>query len=442
MPPFTLPSETEITLSVPVLVFAVVVCTLSGVIAGLAPAVQTSRTSAAETMREGAWAIGDRRLNLRRGLVVLEFALALTLLAGGGMAVQAWARQMRADLGFRADHLTTFSLPVPRGRLGTPEQVRTFYGSLAEQVSALPGVVGSSVSTGMPVAGVGFRRQFEIADSRAVRPEARPWTGINIVSTSYHATFGIPILRGRAFADTDREGSRPVAIVNETFAARFLAGRDPIGRHVLVSPIKIGAPGTAAAPPIDWEIVGVQGDAANAGPGRPAAPELMLPFAQNPWPTVLMAVRTTGDVAAPQMAIADILHTLDPTVPMARVQTIEQTLSESVAADRFYTVFFAAFAGVALLLAAVGIYGVGKRRVLGQILREGLTTALAGTAIGAIGAAFIGRTLRGAIYGIEPSDPLLFAAVAFTLLFAALVACLVPARRAASVDPMVALRQN
>jgi putative ABC transport system permease protein len=410
-------------------------------------------------MREGGRTIGDRRFALRRGLVILEFALALTLLAGGGLAVHAWVRQMTADLGFRADHLTTFSLPVPRGRLTTTDQMRTFYGSLAERIAALPGVGSASVSTGMPVSGAGYRGQFEIAGDRVVDPEKRPWTSVIMATASYHGTFGIAIRAGRTFADTDREGSRPVAIVNETFARRFLAGRDPIGQHLVMAPPVSGA---SMAAPLDWEIVGVQADAANAAPGRPVAAEVVLPFAQNPWPMAVVAVRTIGDAAVPWSAIADVLRTIDPTIPMARVQTIEQTLSRSMASDRFYTAFFVAFAGIGLVLAAVGIYGVmsfavaqrtheiglrmalggSRRHVVGRILREGMTTALAGTILGAIGAAFVGRLLQGAVYGIEPSNPLPFIAVAAALLLAALVACVVPARRAASVDPIVALRRN
>ena len=461
MPPFTLPSETEITLSIPVLLFALTVCTLTGIAAGMAPAWQASRTSAAETMKEGGRTIGDRRFGLRRGLVVVEFALALTLLAGGGMAVHALIRMMTVDLGFRAERLTTFTVPVPRGRFVTPEQAQIFYELLSEQIAALPGVASASVSTGTPIHRPGFSRQFELAGERAATPAARPWTGVNIVSPTYHSTFGIAIRRGRTFARTDGPASRLVAVVNEAFAARFLAGRDPVGQRVLMSPFTFTVPGAKPPPPVEWEIVGVQADTANAGPGRPTHPEVVVPFAQNPWPYTLVAVRMAAG-PAPQTAIADIVRRLDPRLPMARVQTIEQTLSEATAADRFYTVFLAAFAGVALVMAAVGIYGVmsfavaqrtheiglrmalggGKTQVLTQVVREGMTTALTGTALGAIGAGLIGRTLQGAIYGVDPTNPVTLAAVAATLLLAALVACVVPARRAASVDPMVALRQN
>ena len=203
----------------------------------------------------------------------------------------------------------------------------------------------------------------------------------------------------------------PVVIVNEAFATKFLTGVDPVGQRVLMSPFVVGASGPPPAP-IAWEIVGVQANAANAGPGRPPFPEIAVPFRQSPWPRTIVAVRTSAG-AAVEMAIADIVRQIDPALPMANVRTIEQTLSQSVASDRFYTVFFATFAAVALLLAAVGIYGVmsfvvvqrthGDRtadgagrtagQVVAQILREGMGTALAGTVLGAAGAAFIGRAL-------------------------------------------------
>jgi len=412
-------------------------------------------------MKAGGRAIGDRRFGVRRALVVVEFALALTLLAGGGMAVHALVRVTTTDPGFAARHLTTFRLPVPPGRLATADHVRAFYGSLSERMAAVPGVEASSVSTGMPIRGTQFGRQFEIVGQPAGDPDARPWTRVNTVTPSYHSTFGIPIRRGRPFADADRAGSRPVAIVNEAFAEGFFAGRDSVGQRILLSPVTFGTPGPPPAP-IEWEIVGVQGNATNQGPGRPAFHELLVPFAQNPWPRAIVAVRTSAGRAVPQAALADVLRTLDPTLPMAEVETIEQTLQETTAADRFYTVFLAAFAALGVALAAVGIYGVmsfvvaqrthelglrmalggDKARVLMEVFREGMSTALVGTALGGIGARFIGAALAGTVYGVEPGNPMTFAIVAATLLLAALVACIVPARRAASVDPMVALRQD
>jgi putative ABC transport system permease protein len=213
---------------------------------------------------------------------------------------------------------------------------------------------------------------------------------------------------------------------------------------------------------VPWEIVGIQADVVNDGPGREAQPEIQVSFWQTPWPRVTLAVKTTGPASDITASVAAVVRGVDPTLPVTGIRTIEQTLSESVASDRFYTVFFAGFAVVALALAAIGIYGVmsfavaqrtheiglrmalGARRsqVLGQILREGMSTALLGTAIGGVGAILIGRALKGAVSGVDSTNPLLFVAVAALLLTAALIACVVPARRAATVDPMVALRQD
>jgi putative ABC transport system permease protein len=442
-----------------VLIFALVVCTLSGLLAGCAPAWQATRTSPAEVMKEGGRGIAGGRHGLRRALVVMEFALALTLLVGGGMTVSALVRTMNVDLGFRAEHLLTFDLPVARGRLGTPEAVEGFYRQFLDRAAGVPGVASMAISTGMPIQGPDFGREVDIPGRSF--PEHRPGAGINMVTPGYYRTFGIPLKRGRVFTERDRARSQPVAIVNETFVTLFLTGVDPIGQRVVFPPFAVGQD-RPPSEPVQWEIVGVRANVANAGPGREAYPEIDVPFWQNPWPRVTVAVQTAGDAAGVQASMADVLRGLDPELPMTNVRTIEQTLTRAMADDRFYTVFFVAFAAIALLLAGIGIYGVmsfavtqrsheiGVRmalgaqhgQVIGQVLREGMLTALAGTAVGGVGAILVGRALSGTVFGIDTSSPLMFIGVALTLLVAALVACLVPARRAASVDPMVALRQD
>jgi len=458
MPAYTLPSETEVTLSIPVLLFAFGSCTFAGIVAGCLPAWQASRASISDVMKEGGRSVGAARHGLRRALVVAEFALALTLLAGGGMAVEALSRMMRADLGFRGERLVTFTLPVTRGRFTEPAAVDTFYRTVVERASALPGVASVSVSTGMPVTGARFGDGIEVPTS--TEPERRRRTTVNMVSATYYSTFGIPIARGRGFTEHDRAGSAPVAIVNQTFVTQYLGGVDPIGQRIRFAPFSFGEATRSAA--VEWEIVGVHADVANGGPGRDVFPEMDVPFAQVPWPRAIVAVQTTGDAASLTASLADVVAGIDPALPIADVRTIEQTVQEAMSDDRFYTVFFAAFAAVALVLASVGIYGVmafavaqrtheiglrialgaRKRQVLSQVLREGMLTALVGTALGGVGAAMIGKGLQGTVYGVDTSNPVTFVAVASLLLAAALAACLIPARRAASVDPMVALRQD
>ncbi|MEO5823650.1 MAG: FtsX-like permease family protein, partial [Vicinamibacteraceae bacterium] len=347
-------------------------------------------------------------------------------------------------------------------------QIAAFYRTLIEQAEAVPGVESLSVSTGIPVAGGFFGTGWTIEGRPADR--ARGGGPVNMVTPTYYDTFGIAMVAGRTFDDRDRAGGTPVAIVNEAFVKQYLPDVDPIGQRVVFPPFSVepvravvDANARNVAPaPVAWQIVGVHRDVANWGPGRAARPEVTVPFWQLPWPRATLAIRTSGPASSVVKSLGDVVHRLDPNLPLSDVSTIEQTLAESTASDRFYTVFFAAFAAVALVLAGIGVYGVmsfavaqrtheiglrmalGAQRgqVLGQILREGLSTALIGIAFGSAGAVLIGRALEGAVFGVDATNPLTFSVVAAMLLTAALIACIVPARRAASVDPMIALRQD
>ena len=458
MPAYTLPSETEIVLSLPVLLFAFAACAIAGLLAGLAPAWRASRTDIADVMKEGGRSVSSGRDRLRRVLVVVEFALALTLLAGGGMAVRALVTMMSADLGFRAERLVTASLPVARGKLATSGEAEAFYRTLLEQARAVPGVESVSLSTSIPVGGGNLGTGWTLEGRPAER--ARGGGPVNLATPSYFTTFGITMVSGRIFDENDRGGGVPVAIVNQAFVKQYLPDVDPIGRRVVFAPFS-SVPGPRLAP-VAWQIVGVQRDVANDSPGWPVRPEVTLPFWQMPWPRAVIAVRTSGPSANVVLSVVDVVRRLDPGLPLADVRTIEETIARATAADRFYTVFLAGFAAVALLLAAIGIYGVmsfavaqrtheiglrmalgaHRRQVLGQILREGMGTALIGAAIGTAGAVAVGRVLEGTVSGIDAGSPLTFGLVAALLLGAALVACFLPARRAATVDPMVALRQE
>jgi putative ABC transport system permease protein len=280
-----------------------------------------------------------------------------------------------------------------------------------------------------------------------------------MATSGYARTFGIRTITGRQIDDRDRAGTTRVVTVNEAFVRRYLGDANPIGQRVVFAPPTFVERRPA---PEAWEIVGVSADVANDGLRLEVNPEITVPFWQVPWPRARVAVRTSVPATTVVSSMADVVRGLDPTLPLHEVETIEETMTDATAPDRFYTVFLAAFAAVALTLAGIGIYGVmsfavaqrtheiglrmalGAKRsqVLGQILREGMATALLGTAFGAVGAVAIGRALQTTIYGVEPTNPLTFAAVAGLLLLAALLACVVPARRAATVDPMIALRQD
>ena len=460
MPEYTLPSEADVRLSLPVLLFTFAACLLSGVLFGSVPAWQAARQNTSETLKEGGRVLGGGRHRLRLALVVMEFGLALTLLSGGGLAIHGLVKMSAADLGFRTERLLTFSLPVPNGKMTDSAQVTTFYEQLLARVQAVPGVASVSVSTGMPVNGTSFGMPFTIIGKPVKDPGQRPGAGFNMVTPEYFRTFGIRMTRGRTFTGQDRAGSVPVAIVNDVFVSRYLKGVDPLTQRLSIEQLIPGV--TKLGPAIEWQIVGVYEKVRNAGPKDDGFPEIDVPFWQSPWPGAAMAVRSAGAPTDIQQSVAAAVRASDPDLPMADVKTMEQLVHESMAGDRFTTVLFASFAAVALALAAFGIFGVmsfvvaqrthdiglrmalgaGRGRVLAEVLREGMGTALVGVAVGTAGAYAVGRAMQGMVYGVGTFDLTAFSVVVVTLLGSALVACLVPARRAASVDPIVALRQE
>jgi putative ABC transport system permease protein len=460
MPAYTLPSEADVRLNVPVLLFTLALCTLSGILFGCAPAWQGARMDVNATLKQTGRSMSGGRHHLQRALVVIEFALALTLLSGGGLAIHSLFNMSRVDLGFQSEHLLTFNVPIPDGRLAEAADVNAFYDQLLDRIRAVPGITVASASTGMPVLGTNFGMPFFIAGKPLSDPSKRPGAGFNMVSAGYFKAFGIPIKRGRAFTEADRAGSQPVAIVNQRFVTQFLKDVDPLTQRLVIEQLIPGV--TRLGPPIEWQIVGVYGDIRNAGPGNDGFPEIDVPFAQSPWPGANLAVRTAGDPASVTQSLGAVIRTVDADLPMADVKTMDQLVNESMANPRFNTVLFGAFAAVALLLAAFGVYGVmsfvvaqrtheiglrmalgsGRGRVLRHVLREGMTTAVLGTILGSLGAYFVGRAMQGMVYGVGAMDVTAFAVVAVTLLVTALAACLIPAGRAASVDPIVALRHE
>jgi putative ABC transport system permease protein len=458
MPPYTLPSEADVRLSVPVLLFTLAACTIAAVFFGAVPAFQGARVDINAALKDSGRSVIGGRHRLQQALVALEFALALTLLAGGGMAIRGLMGVSRVNLGFNAEHLLTFSLPVPEGRLADAGQVTSFYDQLLERMKSVPGITAVSTSTGMPVRGTSFGMPFFFAGKPVDDPSKRPGAGFNMVSPDYFKTFGITLARGRAFTPQDRAGTQPVAIVNQAFVNRYLSGVDPLTQRVVVEQLIPGA--TRLGPPVEWQIVGVIGNVHNAGPRRDGFPEIDVPFLQSPWPSAIMAVRTTGEPASVIKSLGAVVRSVDPDLPMADVKTMNTLVSESIAGDTFNSLLFGGFAGVGLLLAAFGIYGVmsfvvaqrtheiglrmalgaGRGSVLRDVLRDGMVTAVAGAAVGFGGAYYAARWMQRFVYGAGALDWWTMSIVALMLLATALVACVIPAARAASVDPLVALR--
>jgi predicted permease len=312
----------------------------------------------------------------------------------------------------------------------------------------------------MPVIGVNFGMPFNLAGQAVDDPSSRPGAGFNMVTPEYFRTFGIRMIQGQPFTEQDAAGSLPVAVVNETFAKKYLSKVDPLTQRVVVEQLIPGV--TRLGPPIEWQIVGVYHDVHNGGVRREGFPEIDVPFWQSPWPQAGLAVRTFGDPASLTKSITAVVHTVDPELPLDQVKTMDQLVHESLASDRFSTVLFASFAGLALLLAAIGIYGVmsfavaqrtheiglrialgaGPQQVLRLVLREGMLLAFVGLVVGLAGTYFVGRLMKTILYQVNAMDPAAISAVTVVLLLSALLACYIPARRATQVDPMVALRDE
>jgi len=459
MPTYTLPSEVDVRLSIPVLVFTVLTALLSGILFGCAPVFQALRQNVNDTLKEGGRSNSGGRNTVQRVLIGTEFALALTLLAGGGLAIQSLMNLSKVDPGFPIERLLTFSLGMPPERLQGREKITLFYDRLLEKMGALPGVTSASVATGGPLSG-GFGMGFNITSEPRPEGSNRQSTSFVMASPDYFKTYGLQVVKGRAFDERDRAGSQRVALVNEAFVSRYLKGKDPLAESISIDELIPGQAKVGA--PVDWRIIGVVKDVKNGNLRRDARPEVDVPFAQSNWPSVRVTLRSASDPNALRNALAKIVQDMDPDLPMAGVRTFQEQIYESMSNDRFNAMMFAAFAGVALLLAAIGIYGVmsfvvaqrvhelglrmalgaDKKQVVTLIMKDGMKTALLGTALGFVGAYFVGRAMQGMWFGVGDFDIGRFVAIAVTLIGAAMVACYLPARRAATVDPLVALRES
>ena len=469
LPRGTLPSESDPRLSLPVLLFTFVATILCGLSCGAVQGWQASRADSNDTLKQaGRTAIGGGRRALRHGLVIVEFALAITLLAGAGLTIVSFWNRTRIDLGVRTHDVLTFGLPVNVDRFASPSEMEVFYRTLVERFQAVPGVVQASLSApGLPLLGTGLSRQFSVVGKADDPRSPRPSVGVQMVTPGYFETFGIRLVRGRAFTDHDGPTAQRVAVVNERFVELFLGGGDPIGQRVRMDQFTPGTPGLgpgASVPggPVEWQIVGVFADVGNLELfGTPEAPQIHVPFAQRPWPQVMAAVRTATRAEAVRQGLGAQVQAIDPELPLTDVRTMEQIVGEQLAPDRLNIALYGGLAALALLLAGVGIYGVmaytvalrageiGLRMALGagqtqvrlQVLREGLTLAGAGLLVGLVGAYALGRAMQSALVGTQALSVPVVAVAGLVLLGVALVACYVPARRASSVDPMIALRQ-
>jgi putative ABC transport system permease protein len=459
MPAHTLPAEADLQLNLPILCFTVLATTLAGLLFGSAPAWYASRIDPGETLKEGGRSgMGAGRHRLRQLLVVGELALALTLLTGAGLAIHSFVNLLRVDLGLRTDHVLTFFLPVPESRPKDPDKIIGYYRQILARVNAVPGVTSTAAMTGLPLFGAGFGMPFTIVGKPAFAdPSLRPGAGFGMATPDFFKTFGVRLVNGRFFNEQDTASSIKVMVVNEEFVKQFLKGTDPLQQRISVEQLIPGV--TKLGPPVDWQIVGVY-HTMRAGGLRQERAEMYIPFWQIPWTSAGIAVRTAGDPDAMVKSIAAAVHSVDPEIALGQPRSMEEVRDLVLSNDRFTLILFVTFAIVALLLAALGVYGVmsfsvaqrrheialrmalgaDRNRVVALVVREGVTLACVGLLLGFIGAYFVGRGMQSTLFGVGKIDFSVFGLVALLLLLAAVIACLIPARRAASVHPMQALR--
>ena len=461
VPEGILPSEASFQLDVHVLAVALAATSLAGLLFGCAPAWYASRVDPGESLKEGGrTGTGTSSHKLRRGLITGEFALALSLLAGAGLAMHSFWNLTRVDLGVRTDHVLVFGLNHPHGRFKTPEEMNSYNQQMLGVLRGVAGVANVATLTGSPLRGTSDGMPFTLVGGPTFAdPSQRPGTGFQSVSPDYYKTFGIRVVQGRSFSEQDTATSVRVAMVNEEFARRYLKDVDPLQQRLSIEQVIPGLP--KLGPPIEWQIVGVFHNV-RYGDFRDAFPEVDVPYAQSLAPDVTVGVRTEEEPAAMSKAVAAAVHGIDPQIALARLRTLDQVKEESLGEDRYTMVLFASFAVVALLLAAVGIYGlmafavaqrtneIGLRLALGAtrvhviwlILREASLLAALGLGIGLVGSVLVGRTMRSTLYGVGAMDLSVIVSVGMILFVTAVFASYLPARRAARIDPMKALRTD
>jgi putative ABC transport system permease protein len=451
--PGSVPRLAETRLDAQVLLFSVLLSFVTGILFGFVPAWQAAAGNLHETLKEGTRGSseGGHRGKLRALLVVAEMAVALVLITGAGLLMQSFSRLMKVNPGFSPDHRMTFLLNLPPNRYTQPEIQTQLYRRLIDRVKALPGVDAAGVTSYLPLSGA-IRIVYFCPEGTVCQGVGKdPFIALRQVSSEYFDTVRTPLLQGRVFNHGDIATSPPVAIVNQTVADRYWRGKNPIGRHIANS-----------RDMIQREVVGVVSDVKFNALNVANSEEMYLPLEQVPWLTTTLIVHSTGDPQALVSGVRAKIAEIDPYLPVTRVVSMESIVATSVAQPRVLSQFVGIFAGFALLLAAIGIYGVmtysvaartqemGIRMSLGAesrdivklVMGQGMRLALIGVAIGIAASLALTRFISTLLFGVSATDPLAFSVAAVVLVTTALVACYLPARRATRVDPIVVLRSE
>ncbi len=454
--PDDIPRLSEVGLDSRVLIFTLGISALTGVVFGLAPAWQASQFDLSISLKEGGRGSteGARRNRTRSLLIVTEVALSLLLLVGAGLLLKSFVRLLNADPGYTAARVLTMLVPLPNTNYSSPEQQHAFFRQALERTRALSGVEAAAAVNVLPLGNRETRTTFNIDGRPPAAPETQVAARNPIITSDYFRAMNIPVRRGRAFTDRDAADAPPVAVINEAFARRYFPNEEPLGQRLITDDEK-----NNPLPP--REIVGIVGNVRLDGLDDEEIPEFYVPFFQSSDGQMNLVVRSsTSDPAVLASAVRGVIKEIDKGLAVWETRTMDERVAQWVAPRRFNALLLGCFAFVALVLAAIGIYGVmaysvtqrtheiGIRIALGAqsgdvlrlIVGRGMGLALIGVACGLAAAAAMTRVMRSLLYEVNTTDPMIFAGVAALLTLVAFAACYVPARRATKVDPMVALR--
>ncbi len=459
IPPFYLPSEADVHMDARVLLFTAAVILLTGVLFGIAPALHTVRSDLAGSLKEGGRGAttGVARNRLRGALVVAEVALAFVLLSGAGLLIRSFYQLQQVDPGFETTNVITMWIPMTDAQYPDGGHVINYLSQLMEKVNAVPGVREAATTNALPLEGWGYGMPFLIDGQPFMDRAHRPACFFKIVSPSYFRTLGMRLLKGRALSETDTQGAVPVIVVNESLVKRYFKKDEPLGKRVLIQQIITAK--HELGPEVPWQVVGVVADEKVSGLDD-SSPGVYVSYKQSPTVGNALVVRGAMDPNGLIKSIQRAVWDVNKNQALDDIKLLEQIKTESLGGNRLRTILLGAFAGLALLLAAIGIYGVisysvsqrthemGVRAALGAsswdqlrlVLKSGLSLTLIGLALGTLGALGLTQLLSSLLFGVSARDPWTLAMVGLVLATVALAACYIPARRATRVDPTVALR--
>lgn len=453
--PSSVPMPDHIGIDAPVLLFTLLLSVFTSFIFGLVPALQASKSDLNETLKEGGRGNsgGARQNRVRSLLVIAEVALALVLLIGAGLMIKSFVRLQNVNPGFNPENLITLELQLPQNKYGEKDRQAAFQQQVVQRLAEIPGVQAAGAVNYLPFSGTELNNSVTIEGKPPVaNASERPRAFFRNISPNYFQAMGIPVRQGRPFADSDNKDAPAVVIINEAAARRFFPNEDPLGKRFKQGRAESKNP---------WvTVVGIVGGVSHTAIGVASQPEVYLPFQQNPDAAITLVARTKSDPRSLAATVRREVSALDKDLPVSNIKFMDEIVASTISQPRVYALLLGIFAGLALILAAIGIYGVisysvtqrtheigirmalgaQARDVLALIVKQGMALALVGIFLGLIVSLALTRVLASQLYGVSSTDPVTYTAISLLLMVVALIACYIPALRATKVDPMIAVR--